>query len=72
MTDRKHAHSRYIVCAQSGILTARAGALSPLTLMDVTLTLTMISRPLKIHFASNEMNFSILEFQPNNQVTHVH
>ena len=72
MTDRRHLHSRYIVCPQSGMLTARAGALSPITLMDVTSTLTMISNPLQGHFAPTEMSLSSMELQPNTQVTHVH
>jgi len=72
MTDRMHSHSRYFVCPQSGILTVRAGALPPITLMDVTTTLTMISRRLQIRFAPGEMRFGSMEFQPNTQVTHVH
>ena len=72
MTDRRHSHSRYIVCPRSGMLTARAGALSPITLMDVTSTLTLISSPLQDRFAPTEMSFSSMEFQPNTQVTHVH
>ena len=72
MTDRRDSRSRYFVCPQSGILTARAGALSPITLMDVTSTLTMISTPLSDRFASDGMSFNIMEFQPNTQVIHVH
>ena len=72
MTDRKHSHSRYFVCPQSGILTARAGALPLITLMDVTITLTMISRPMQIRFAPGGMGFCCMEFQPHTQVTHVH
>ncbi len=72
MTDRWDSRSRYFVCPQSGILTARAGALSQITLMDVTSTLTMISRPLSDRFVSDGMSCNIMEFQPNTQVTHVH
>ena len=72
MTDRRDSRSRYFVCPQSGILTARAGALLPITLMDVTSTLTMISNPLQGHFAPTEMSLSSMELQPNTQVTHVH
>lgn len=72
MTDRRHSHSRYIVCPRSVMLTARAGALPQITLMDVTITLTLISRQLQTCFAPGGMSISNMEFQPNTQVTNVH
>jgi hypothetical protein len=72
MTDQRHTHSRYIVCPKSGILTARAGALLAIALMDVTSTLTLISTPLQERLTLNGMSFSLMEFQPNTRVTHVH
>lgn len=54
------------------MLTARAGALPQITLMDVTITLTLISRQLQTCFAPGGMSISNMEFQPNTQVTNVH